>query len=69
MRLDEISGKMTKSIEETLKLIQLTLEKVTLTGENVNKITADSSQMGEHIQVIDNAIKEVETSNRQLVEI
>lgn len=68
MRLDEISGKMTKSIEETLKLIQLTLEKVTLTGENVNKITADSSQMGEHIQVIDNAIKEVETSNRQLVE-
>ena len=25
MRLDEISGKMTKSIEETLKLIQLTL--------------------------------------------
>ena len=59
---------MTKSIEETLKLIQLTLEKVTLTGENVNKITADSSQMGEHIQVIDNAIKEVETSNRQLVE-
>ena len=33
-RLDEISEKMTSSIEQTLKLIQLTLEKVTLTGEN-----------------------------------
>lgn len=51
---------MTSSIEQTLKLIQLTLEKVTLTGENVGKITADSSQLGEHIQVIDTAIKEVE---------
>ena len=67
-RLDEISGKMTSSIEETLKLIQVTLEKVTQTGENVNKITQDSSLLGEHIQTIDSAIKEVESSNRQLVE-
>ena len=63
-RLDEISGK----IEETLKLIQVTLEKVTQTGENVNKITQDSSLLGEHIQTIDSAMKEVESSNRQLVE-
>lgn len=67
-RLDEISGKMTSSIEETLKLIQATLEKVTQTGENVNKITRDSSLLGEHIQTIDSAMKEVESSNRQLVE-
>lgn len=67
-RLDEISGKMTSSIEETLKLIQVTLEKVTKTGENVNKITQDSSLLGEHIQTIDSAMKEVESSNRQLVE-
>jgi methyl-accepting chemotaxis protein len=67
-RLDEISGKMTSSIEETLKLIQATLEKVTQTGENVNKITQDSSLLGEHIQTIDSAMKEVESSNRQLVE-
>lgn len=67
-RLDEISGKMTSSIEETLKLIQVTLEKVTQTGENVNKITQDSSLLGEHIQTIDSAMKEVESSNRQLVE-
>ena len=44
------------AVSITLKLIQLTLEKVTLTGENVGKITADSSQLGEHIQVIDTAI-------------
>lgn len=68
LRLDEISGKMTSSIEETLKLIQATLEKVTQTGENVNKITQDSSLLGEHIQTIDSAMKEVESSNRQLVE-
>ena len=67
-RLDEISGKMTSSIEETLKLIQATLEKVTQTDENVNKITQDSSLLGEHIQTIDSAMKEVESSNRQLVE-
>lgn len=67
-RLDEISGKMTSSIEKTLKLIQATLEKVTQTGENVNKITQDSSLLGEHIQTIDSAMKEVESSNRQLVE-
>lgn len=67
-RLDEILGKMTSSIEETLKLIQATLEKVTQTGENVNKITQDSSLLGEHIQTIDSAMKEVESSNRQLVE-
>ena len=67
-RLDEISGKMTTSIEKTLELIQVTLEKVTLTGENVQKITEDSTQLGEHIQVIDSAMKEVENSNLQLVD-
>ena len=66
-RLDATSAKMTASIEETLKLIQVTLEKVTHTGENVNQITTDYSQLGRHIQVVDNAIKEVESSNTQLV--
>ena len=32
---------MTSSIEETLRLIQLTLEKVMQTGENVEKITKE----------------------------
>ena len=59
-RLDATSAKMTSSIEETLKLIQITLEKVTQTGDNVNQIASDSVQLGNHIQVVDNAIKEVE---------
>ena len=66
-RLDATSAKMTSSIEETLKLIQVTLEKVTQTGDNVNQIASDSVQLGNHIQVVDNAIKEVESSNTQLV--
>lgn len=66
-RLDATSAKMTASIEETLKLIQVTLEKVTHTGENVNQIASDSAQLGRHIQVVDTAIKEVESSNTQLV--
>ena len=67
-RLDEISGKMTASIEETLSLIQLTLEKVTQTGENVKKITQDSNKLGSHIREIDTAMQEVESSNLQLVD-
>ena len=66
-RLDATSAKMTSSIEETLKLIQITLEKVTQTGDNVNQIASDSVQLGNHIQVVDNAIKEVENFNTQLV--
>ena len=66
-RLDATSAKMTSSIEETLQLIQITLEKVTQTGDNVNQIASDSVQLGNHIQVVDNAIKEVESSNTQLV--
>lgn len=66
-RLDATSAKMTASIEETLKLIQITLDKVTQTRENVDQITSDSTQLGKHIQVVDNAIKEVESSNTQLV--
>ncbi len=66
-RLQEISDKMTMSIEEELKLIQVTLDKVTQTGENVGKITDDSNELKQHIEVIDTAIKEVETSNQQLV--
>lgn len=67
VRLEGTSARMTSAIEETLKLISLTLDKVTVTGRNVDKITDDSKQLGEHIEVIDTAIKEVENSNRQLV--
>lgn len=67
-RLDEISEKMTASISETLKLIKITLEKIAQTSDNVGKITSDSTKLGEHIKVIDTAIKDVAVSNGQLVE-
>lgn len=66
-RLSETSAKMTSAVEQTLELIQQSLEKVALTNKSVEKITADSKELGDHIQVIDSAIKEVETSNTQLV--
>ncbi|MGF0064808.1 methyl-accepting chemotaxis protein [Lachnospiraceae bacterium SGI.085] len=66
--LQETSDKMTQSVEQTLNLIQETLEKVTKTSENISKIHSDSNQLGDHIEVIDTAIKEVETSNLQLVD-
>lgn len=67
IRLEDTSAKMTSSIEQTLELIQQTMEKVSKTGENVNKINDDSSQLGDHIQNIDSAMREVETSNSKLV--
>lgn len=67
IRLEDTSAKMTSSIEQTLELIQQTMEKVSQTGENVNKINDDSSQLGYHIQNIDSAMREVETSNSKLV--
>ena len=54
-------------MEETLKLIQLTLDKVTLAGHNITQIASDAKQLGDNIQVIDTAMKEVETSNLHLV--
>lgn len=68
VQLQKTSDKMTASIEQTLVLIQETLEKITKTGQNVDEITSDSVQLGEHISVIDTAMKEVETSNRHLVD-
>lgn len=66
--LEETSKKMTQAIIETLSLIQLTLEKVTHANKSVASITMDSRQLGSNIEVIDTAIKEVEVSNRQMVE-
>ncbi len=59
---------MTASMEETLKLIQLTLTKVTQTGKSMTEIASDTNKIGENIQVIDHAMKEVEASNIHLVD-
>lgn len=66
-RLEETSNKMTDSMEKTLQLIQLTLEKVTDINQSIGAITDDSNQLGSHIRLIDSAMKEVETSNSHLI--
>ena len=59
---------MTGAIEETLELIHMTLDKVTTAGSNITQIASDTTQLGNNIQVIDTAMKEVESSNIHLVE-
>jgi len=66
--LEKTSAHMTEAIQKTLELIQISLEKVNQTNHSVEKITADSGQLGRHIEVIDSAMKEVEKSNTHLVE-
>lgn len=66
-RLEQTSDRMTEAIEKTLELIQLTMQKITNVNESVSRITADSGELGNNINVIDSAIKEVEASNLQLV--
>lgn len=67
-RLEETSDKMISSMEETLHLIQLTLDKVSTTGGNMTKIADDATQLGENIKIIDTAMKDVEASNLHLVD-
>lgn len=66
--LEETSEKMTESIIKTMELIRLNLEKITQVNGSVTRITEDSAQIGNHIQVIDSAMKEVENSNKNLVD-
>ncbi|MBO5208530.1 MAG: PilZ domain-containing protein [Lachnospiraceae bacterium] len=66
--LGETSDRMTESITTILKLISETLEKMNSVNESVGKITDDSKQLGEEIQVVDSAIKQVEISNQNMVE-
>lgn len=66
--LEDTAEKMTASMEETLRLIQLTLTKVTQTGSSMTEIASDTTQIGENIQVIYSAMKEVEASNLHLVD-
>lgn len=66
--LEETSEKMTQSITQTLKLIQITMEKVAQVDKSVTKITTDANELGDNIQVVDSAMKEVESSNQSMVD-
>ena len=67
-RLEDTSDEMTESITKTLELIQETTDKVGQVSESVNTITEDATQMGKHIDVIDSAMKDVESSNQNMVD-
>lgn len=68
MHLEETSTKMMHTMEETLSLIRMTLNKVTTAGASISKISEDTAQLEENIQIIDTAMKDVEQSNIQLVD-
>ncbi len=66
--LEETSEEMVESIAETIKLIQINIEKVSNVNQSVTEITRDAKSLGEDIKVVDDAVKEVETSNQILVD-
>ena len=67
-KLSATSEKMTVSIAKTLDLAQENLEKMGQVSESVTGINTDSSQLGSNIKVVDSAMKEIEDSNRSMVE-
>ena len=66
--LEGTSDKMTQAITRTLELIAVTLDKINLVTSSVNSITEESVKLGRNIQVVDEAMKEVEVSNRNMVD-
>lgn len=66
--LEQTSEKMTESITKTLQLINATLENVMIVSKSVNAITEDSIKLGDNVLVVDSAMREVEESNKNMVE-
>jgi len=66
--LEETSQKMMESIAETIELIQVNMDKVSNVNKSVTDITNDAVSLGDNIKVVDDAVKEVEVSNRTLVD-
>lgn len=66
--LENTSDKMTEAVTTILKLIYETLEKMKTVNANVGIIAEDSRQLGREIQVVDTAIKKVESSNKNMVD-
>ncbi len=66
--LEETSEKMLASIGETIELIQLNIDKVSVVNRSVSDITNDATSLGRNIKVVDDAVKEVASSNMILVD-
>lgn len=65
--LEETSDAMTEAITRTLELIATTLDKINLVSGSVTSITEKTIKLGTNIQVVDTAMKEVESSNQNMV--
>lgn len=67
-KLAETSARMTDSIDRTLKLVQDNLEKMGQVSTSVDGIREDSRLLGESIQTVDTAMREIELSNKSMVD-
>ena len=66
--LEDTSDKMTESITTILKLISETLETMQAVNSSVRMIADDSKELGKEIQIVDDAMKSVESSNKNMVD-
>ncbi len=66
--LEETSEKMLEAIEETISLIQVNIDKVSNVDRSVTNITKDATALGVNIKTVDNAVREVESSNKTLTD-
>ena len=64
--LEETSEKMLESINETIQLVQINMNKVASVDKSVTDITEVAESLGSNIRVVDRAVKEVENSNKTL---
>jgi len=66
--LEATSDKMTESITTILTLISETLSVMQSVNSKVGQIETDSVKLGEEIQVVDSAMKQVENANKNMVD-
>lgn len=65
--LEDTSDKMTQSITTILQLISETLTVMQTVNASVEMIEEDSKKLGEEIQVVNTAMKQVESANHNMV--
>jgi len=66
--LADTSDKMTNSVERIIVLIAKAVEEIETVGNSVASINEDSIHLGENINIINQAMEEVEASNMQMVD-
>ena len=66
--LEETSEKMTQSVSVILALITENLERMQSVNESVINIAEGAQELGDEIQVVDSAMKQVKDSNKNMVD-